>query len=305
MALPILVVGSTALDSVETAHGRVEDAPGGSAFFFAAAAARYAPVLVVGVVGEDFPLPSLEPLRRLGVSLQGLEVVPGGRTFRWGGRYHADMIGRDTLFTELGVFQDFRPRIPAEARRRPVLFLANIQPALQLEVLAQMEAPALVVTDTMNLWINTALEDLRRVIARSHVLIVNDEEARLLTGRRQLLEAARALLAAGPRTVVVKKGEHGALMVTPEGVFAAPALPLERVVDPTGAGDSFAGGFVGSLAADGAWDDGALRRAVIRGSALASFCVEDFSFQRLAAVGEDELHARLAAFRALTRYELD
>ena len=308
MPQDILVVGSTALDSVETAHGRVVDAPGGSAFFFSAAAARYAPVLVVGVVGDDFPLASLEPLRRLGVSLEGLEVVPGGRTFRWGGRYHDDMIGRDTLFTELGVFQDFRPRIPAAARRRPVLFLANIQPRLQLDVLDQMEAPALVVTDTMNLWIHTALDDLRKVIARSHVLIVNDEEARQLTGLRSLLPAARALREMGPRTVVVKKGEHGALLLGEGGLFAAPALPLERVLDPTGAGDTFAGGFVGSLAAearaaDGRVDDAALRRAMIRGSALASFCVEDFSFSRLAAVTDEDLRLRLAAFRDLTRYE--
>jgi sugar/nucleoside kinase (ribokinase family) len=305
MSQDILVVGSTALDSVETAHGQVTDAPGGSAFFFAAAAARYAPVLVVGVVGEDYPLERLDPLRRLGVSLDGLEIVAGGRTFRWGGRYHADMIGRDTLFTELGVFQDFRPRIPEAARRRPVLFLANIQPSLQLDVLDQMTSPALVVTDTMNLWIDTALEDLKRVTARSHVLIVNDEEARQITGQRALLSAARALLAMGPRTVVVKKGEHGALMLNGERAFAAPALPLERVVDPTGAGDTFAGGFVGSLAAEARVDDEALRRAVIRGSALASFCVEDFSFARLAAVTDAELQARLRAFEALVHFRLD
>lgn len=304
MAHEILVVGSTALDSVETAHGKVVDALGGSAFFFSAAAARFAPVLVVGVVGEDFPLERLDPLRALGVSLEGLEVVPG-RTFRWGGRYHADMMGRDTLFTELGVFQEFRPRIPAAARRRPVLFLANIQPALQLDVLDQMESPALVVTDTMNLWIDTALDDLKRVIARSHILIVNDEEARQITGVRPLLSAARALLAMGPRTVVVKKGEHGALLVGADGLFSAPALPLDEVVDPTGAGDTFAGGFVGSLALEGRWDGPALRRAVIRGSALASFSVQDFSLTRLLAVTAGELEARLREFAALTQFSLD
>jgi len=304
MPREILVVGSTALDSIETAHGAVSDVLGGSAFYFAAAAARYAPVLVVGVVGEDFPMPRLEPLRRLGVSLEGLEVVPGGRTFRWGGRYHADLIGRDTLFTELGVFQGFRPRIPPAARRRPLLFLANIQPRLQLEVLEQMAAPALVVTDTMNLWIDTAREELERVITRSHILIVNDEEARQLTGERALAAAARSLAARGPRTVVVKKGEHGALMLSGESLFALPALPLERVVDPTGAGDTFAGGFVGSLAAEAKLDDAALRRAVVRGSALASFSVEAFSLDRLLAVTPDELDARLARFTALTRFDL-
>jgi sugar/nucleoside kinase (ribokinase family) len=303
MPQEILVVGSTALDSIETAHGRVQEVLGGSAFYFAAAAARYAPVLVVGVVGEDFPRASLEPLRELGVSLDGLEIVPG-RTFRWGGRYHDDLIGRDTLFTELGVFQEFRPRIPAAARRRPVLFLANIQPSLQLDVLDQMEAPALVVTDTMNLWIDMALPDLVRVIARSHILIVNDEEARQITGRRALLPAMRALQAMGPRTVVVKKGEHGALMGHGERLFAAPALPLEQVVDPTGAGDTFAGGFVGSLAADGRVDDETLRRAVIRGSALASFSVEAFSLDRLLAVTPGQLAERLARFTDLTSYSL-
>jgi sugar/nucleoside kinase (ribokinase family) len=305
MAHEILVVGSTALDSVETAHGKVVDALGGSAFFFSAAAARFAPVLVVGVVGEDFPLEQLEPLRRLGVSLEGLEVVPGGRTFRWGGRYHADMMGRDTLFTELGVFQHFQPVIPQAARRRPVLFLANIQPRLQLDVLDQMEQPALVVMDTMNLWIDTALEDLLRVIARSHILIVNDEEARQITGLRTLLPAARALQAMGPHTVVVKKGEHGALMLSPQGLFSAPALPLERVVDPTGAGDTFAGGFVGSLAREERVDGAALRRAMIHGSALASFSVEDFSLNRLLRVTPGELETRLREFVALTEFTLE
>jgi sugar/nucleoside kinase (ribokinase family) len=304
MAHEILVVGSTALDTVETAHGRVTDALGGSAFFFAAAAARLAPVALVGVVGEDFPLERLDPLRSLGVELDGLEVAQG-RTFRWGGRYHDDMMGRDTLFTELGVFESFAPRIPAAARRRPVLFLANIQPRLQLDVLDQMEGTPLVVTDTMNLWIDTALEDLKRVIARSQILIVNDEEARQLTGIRALLPAARALQAMGPATVVVKKGEHGALLVGPDGLFAAPALPLERVVDPTGAGDTFAGGFVGSLAREMRVDGPALRRAVVRGSALASFSVEAFSLDRLLSVTPAELETRLRAFVALTEFTLD
>jgi sugar/nucleoside kinase (ribokinase family) len=304
MPREILVVGSTALDSVETAHGRVTDVPGGSAFFFSAAAVRYAPVLVVGVVGEDYPLHRLEPLKALGVSLEGLEIVPGGRTFRWGGRYHADMMGRDTLFTELGVFESFQPRIPAEARRRPVLFLANIQPRLQLDVLDQMADPELIITDTMNLWIDTALEDLKQVIARTHILIVNDEEARQLTGQRTVLGAARALRRMGPRTVVVKKGEHGALMLNGERLFAAPALPLEQVVDPTGAGDTFAGGFVGSLAAEAVVDDAALRRAVIRGSALASFSVEAFSLDRLLSVTAHELDERLGQFAALAEFRL-
>lgn len=300
----ILVVGSTALDSVETAAGRVDDAVGGSAFFFSAAASPFAPVSLVGVVGDDFPLEKLAFLRERGVSLEGLQVVEGGRTFRWGGRYHADGIGRDTLFTELGVFETFRPTIPEADRRRPLLFLANIQPSLQLQVLEQMERPELVVTDTMNLWIDIALPELREVIARSDVLIVNDEEARMITGERQLLAAARRLREAGPSSVIVKKGEHGALLLRDEGIFAAPALPLESVVDPTGAGDSFAGGFVGSLAREARLDDAAFRRAVVHGSAMGSFACEAFSLDRLAGLSDADIAGRLEAFRRLTEFTL-
>lgn len=304
MKRSILVVGSTALDSVETAAGKVDEAVGGSAFFFSAAASPFAPVSLVGVVGDDFPLEKLAFLRERGVSLEGLQVVPGGRTFRWGGRYHADGIGRDTLFTELGVFETFRPTIPAADRRRPLLFLANIQPSLQLQVLEQMERPELVVTDTMNLWIDLALPELREVIARSDVLIVNDEEARMITGERHLLTAARRLREAGPASVIVKKGEHGALLLREDGLFAAPALPLETVVDPTGAGDSFAGGFVGSLAREECLDDAAFRRAVVCGSALGSFACEAFSLDRLATLDAAAIAGRLEAFRRLTEFTL-
>lgn len=304
MSRGILVVGSTALDSVETAHGKVENVLGGSAFFFSAAAGHNAPVALVGVVGEDFPLGEIEALRALGIGLEGLEIVPGGSTFRWGGRYHDDMIGRDTLFTELGVFEQFKPRIPEELRQREVLFLANIQPRLQLDVLDQMQRPELVVTDTMNLWIDIALPGLIDVIARTNVLIVNDEEARQITGVRSLPGAARKLITMGPHSVVVKKGEHGALLLHDDEWFAAPALPLDEVVDPTGAGDTFAGGFVSSLAASATLDRAAYRRAVIHGSAWASFCVEDFSLRRLLAVKPEEIAARLLAFERLTEFSL-
>ncbi len=304
MSRSILVVGSTALDSVETSHGKVDDALGGSAFFFSAAAAHQVPVDLVGVVGDDFPMQEIDPLHALGVGLDGLKIVPGGKTFRWGGKYHEDMIGRDTLFTELGVFESFKPWIPEKSRGHQVLFLANIQPQLQLDVLDQMTGPELVVLDTMNLWIDIALDDLKKVIARCHVLIVNDEEARQITGLRSLPRAARALKAMGPHTVVIKKGEHGALLYHNDNWFAAPALPLDEVIDPTGAGDTFAGGFVSSLAAADDMDEMAYRRAVIHGSAWASFCVEDFSLKRLLAVTREEVDERLKAFERLTAFSL-
>lgn len=301
MSTRILVVGSTALDSVETRAGKVEDALGGSAFFFSAAASLLAPVGLVGVVGGDFPFERIRFLEQRGVDLSGLETVPGGLTFRWGGVYHENMNDRTTLFTHLNVFEHFDPHIPAGQRDAEVLFLANIQPSLQLKVLDQLSGPGLVVTDTMNLWITHALPELRQVIARTGILIVNDEEARMLTGLAHPLEGAFALRELGPSTVIVKKGEHGALMVDPRGeLFALPAWPLARVVDPTGAGDTFAGGFVGSLARDGAWGPLELRRAMAWGSAMASFCVEDFSVDRLRTLDLDQARERFEGFRGLT-----
>jgi sugar/nucleoside kinase (ribokinase family) len=304
MPKDILVVGSTALDSVETASGKVVDALGGSAFYFSAAASHFAPVALVGVVGGDFQMDRLDPLRDRQVDLSGLEQVPDGKTFRWGGRYHENMMSRDTLFTELGVFETFAPQIPASRLASPILFLANIQPELQLQVLDQLNGPELVVTDTMNLWIDIAREALEKVIARTDIFILNDEEAAMITGERNPLKAARILLKRGPGVVIVKKGEHGALMVSEQGLFSAPALPLEKVVDPTGAGDTFAGGFVGSLAREEKIDDAALRRAVICGSALASFCVQDFSLNRLFTVSADDLEKRLTEFRHLCAFEV-
>ncbi len=300
--LDILVVGSTALDSVETGAGAVNEVLGGSAFYFSAAASFFAPVGLVGVVGGDFPLEELDFLERRGVDLEGLEVVSGGKTFRWGGKYHANMNDRDTLFTHLNVFEDFQPRIPETRRNSRMLFLANIQPRLQLDVLNQMREPEVVVTDTMNLWIRTAPEELRQVIARTDILIVNDEESEMITGLRNHLAAARSLLRVGPGVVIVKKGEHGALMVGRRVLFHAPAMPLEEVVDPTGAGDTFAGGFVGSLALDGLSDEDSLRRAVVRGTALASFCVQDFSVSRLARLTRGEIDGRVKALRELTEF---
>jgi sugar/nucleoside kinase (ribokinase family) len=304
MSKDILVVGSTALDSVETAHGKVDDALGGSAFYFATAASHFAKVALVGVVGGDFDMERLAPLKDRHVDLSGLEIVPDGKTFRWGGRYHENMMGRDTLFTELGVFETFAPQIPKERLKSPILFLANIQPDLQLNVLEQLDGPELVVTDTMNLWINIALDSLEQVISRTNIFILNDEEAAMITGERNPLLAAQALLKRGPKVVIVKKGEHGALLVSADGLFAAPAMPLTRVIDPTGAGDTFAGGFVGSLARESVIDDAALRRAVICGSALASFCVEDFSLNRLFSVSATDLQERLLDFKRLCAFDI-
>ncbi|MCB9472992.1 MAG: sugar kinase [Candidatus Delongbacteria bacterium] len=301
MSKSILVVGSTALDSVETVAGRVDDALGGSAFFFSAAASLLAPVGLVGVVGGDFPRDEINFLAERGVNLDGLETVPGGLTFRWGGRYHENMNDRTTLFTDLNVFESFDPHIPHDQRSAPVLFLANIQPTLQLNVLDQMIGPELVVTDTMNLWINLARPELLEVVRRTGIFIVNDEEARMLTGETSPLRGAQALQAMGPHTVIVKKGEHGALMVGPEGrLFSMPAWPLADITDPTGAGDTFAGGFVGSLAHDGAWGWSQLCRAMAWGSAMASFCVQDFSVNRLRTLDLAQARERFEGFRALT-----
>lgn len=298
--MPILVVGSVAYDTIETPEERRERILGGSASYFCLAASRFAPVRAVGVVGDDFRAADLELLgSRADVS--GIRRA-GGPTFHWAGRYHLDLIERDTLQTELGVFAGFEPEIPAAWRRTPYLFLANIQPALQLRVLGMVESPRLVVLDTMNLWIETARADLLEVLARVDVLLVNDSEARLLTGERSLGRAARAIAGLGPRRVVIKKGEHGALLFGREGVLAVPALILPRVVDPTGAGDTFAGGFVGSLAragVDAAAGDGPFRQAMLDGTVMASFCPEGFGVEGLLEVGDNAYDQRLADLRAL------
>ena len=290
--MAILVVGSVAYDTVETPREKRERQLGGSASFFAVAARGRVPVRCVGVVGDDFRQEDLDLLALHGADTGGIVRRPG-RSFHWSGRYHADLIERDTLTTELGVFADFRPEIPGPWLDGEYLFLANIHPALQLEVLGAMRGPKLVALDTMNLWIETTRPDLERVLARVDVLLVNDGEARLLTGERSLARAAAAIAALGPRRVIVKKGEHGALYFGPEGVLAVPALILEEVVDPTGAGDSFAGGFMRSLALAGAGRDSGdapFRAAMLDGTVAASFCPEGFSVEGLLA-GDDAAYA--------------
>jgi sugar/nucleoside kinase (ribokinase family) len=300
--MSILVVGSVAYDTVETPFGRADRVLGGSASFFSVAAAQFAPVNLVGVVGEDFGEEQLEAFHGRPIDLTGLERA-AGKTFHWQGRYAPDFISRDTLRTDLNVFEFFDPKIPPAYRGSELVFLGNIDPVLQRSVLDQVASPRVVACDTMNFWIKGKPEELRQTLARVQVLLINDEEARQLSGEWNLVRAARAIRAMGPGTLVVKKGEHGVLMFTDAGSFSAPALPLENVVDPTGAGDTFAGGFVGQLARAPKIDDAALRQAVVMGSTLASFCVEAFSLDRLLTLTRPEIETRYAVFQALTRFE--
>jgi sugar/nucleoside kinase (ribokinase family) len=298
--MSILVVGSVGLDTVETPSGRVEDALGGAATYFSAAASYFAPVRVVAVVGTDFDLGRLNFLRQRAVDLSGL-IVEDGPTFRWGGRYSSDLNERETLFTHLNVFESFRPTIPEAYRASPFVFLANIDPDLQLEVLLQVSQPKLVAMDTMNFWIDGKLAALHKVLRRVDLLFVNDSEARQLAGDANLIRSARKIFDFGPRAVVIKKGEHGAMLVTRESVFWTPAYPLESICDPTGAGDTFAGGFMGYLARSADVSDATLRRAIVYGSTLASFCVERFSLDRLMELSLSDIEQRFADFAEMTR----
>lgn len=298
--MSIVVVGSVAYDTVETPLERRERQLGGSASFFAVAARGRGPVRCVGVVGDDFRDADLSLLARH-ADISGIRKVPG-RSFHWSGRYHADLIERDTLATELGVFADFQPEIPAVWRDAEYLFLANIHPALQAGVLDLMGSPRLIALDTMNLWIETTPDLLRAILRRVDVLLVNESEARLLSGHRSLVRAAAAIRAMGPARVIVKKGEHGALLFGRDSVLAVPALLLDEVVDPTGAGDCFAGGFMGSLAGAGIdrqAPDAAFRQAMLDGTVTASFCPEGFSVEGLLRVDDTAYAARLRTLCAM------
>ncbi len=300
--MSILVVGSVAYDTVETPFGKAERVLGGSASFFSVAASFFTPVRLVAVVGEDFGEPQLAAFRGRQIDLDGLERT-AGKTFHWQGKYSYDLNHRDTVCTDLNVFEFFKPRLPQSYRDVENVFLGNIDPELQLDVLQQVERPRLVACDTMNFWIGGKLEALRRTLARVDVLLVNDAEARELSGEWNVVKAARAIRAMGPRTLVVKKGEHGVLMFSDAGSFAAPAYPLEDVFDPTGAGDTFAGGFMGYLAGAADGGEATLRRAVIMGSTLASFCVEAFSLDRLLRLTRPEIDERFRLFKKLTHFE--
>ncbi|MFL5378151.1 MAG: PfkB family carbohydrate kinase [Myxococcales bacterium] len=298
----LLVVGSVALDSVETPFGAREEVLGGSATYFSAAASLLAPVAVVGVVGEDFPLGQLEFLRARGVSLDGLERV-SGKTFRWKGRYGFDLNTAQTLDTQLNVFADFNPRLGERERKADRLFLGNIDPDLQMRVLEQVERPKLVCADTMNFWIERKREALLRLLPRIDVLLVNDAEARELAGEANIVKAASAIERMGVRAVCIKRGEYGALLVSGKEVFYAPAFPLSAVVDPTGAGDSFAGGFLALLDRLGREDLRSLRQAVVMGCTIASFTVEAFSLDRLRDLSLADVRLRFQRFRDLTEFE--
>ena len=301
MGIELVVVGSIGLDDVETPFGSAKASLGGSAIYFSMAASYFARVGMVGVVGDDFPETAPAMLLRRGVDLEGLERR-AGNTFRWGGRYGFDLNERETLFTELNVFSDFRPELPSAYRGAPFLFLGNIDPALQLHVLTQVERPSLIAMDTMNFWIHGQKGDLRKVLRKVDALLLNDSEARELTNRTNIVSAARAIAELGPRIVVIKRGEYGAMLFFEGEFFYAPAFPLEDVRDPTGAGDSFAGGFMGYLAQCGelTWD--ALCRATVAGSTLASFSVEAFSVERLRSLDTMAIQRRVLAFQKLTHF---
>jgi sugar/nucleoside kinase (ribokinase family) len=299
--MDILVVGSVALDSVETPQGAVQNVIGGSALYFSMAASLFAPVNIVAVVGRDFDLSRINFFKKKKINIDGIQVVDG-KTFRWGGRYYQNYSRRDTLFTQLNVFENFKPVIPEAYQHSQYIFLANIDPQLQLNVLQQVHRPRLVVLDTMNFWISSKADYLQQVIQKADILILNDEEARQLTAEDQLLAAGQQILRMGPKYLIIKKGEHGALLFGPGLYFTAPAFPVETVVDPTGAGDSFAGGFLGYLAKTGKIDEHALRKAVIFGSTIASFNVEDFSIKRLQNLTRQEMLNRVRRFKEITRY---
>jgi len=298
--MSILVVGSVAIDSVETPHGRADDVVGGAATYFALAASFFTPVRMVAAVGQDFPTGVLAELRRKGIDLSGVEQRQG-TTLRWRGRYHEDMNVRDTLHLDLGVFADFQPRLPSAYRDSEYVFLANIDPRLQYQVLDQLAAPRVIGCDTMNHWIVESRSALDRLLERVGILVINDEEARLLSGERNVVRAARRILAMGPHTLLVKRGEYGVIQFASDSVFAVPAFPLEEVFDPTGAGDAFAGGFMGELARSGDHSEAGLRRAIVYGSVMASFVVEDFSHRRLSGLDRDAIERRYRQFVSLTQ----
>jgi sugar/nucleoside kinase (ribokinase family) len=298
---PIVCVGTVALDTVETPFGRVEDALGGSASYFAAAAAHYTAVQLVSVVGEDFP-PEHRHFLAGKANLDGLKTLPG-RCFRWAGRYHFDMNRRDTLETQLNVLSEFNPELPETYRAASYVFLANVDPVLQLQVLEQVQRPTLTMLDSMNFWISGARDALTEAMAKVDVVMMNEEEVRQYAGTPNLLKGARHILGLGPTTLIIKKGEYGAVLFRGDGYFHCPAYPLEDVRDPTGAGDSFAGGFLGYLARAGDLTMANLRRALVYGSVVASFTVEDFGVQRLANVTTDELQRRYREFREFTYFD--
>ena len=302
MKKSVCVVGSVAIDNVETPNGSAQDVLGGACSYFSVAASFFSPVNLVGVVGRDFPEAERRYLVECGINIEGLEESVGD-TFRWHGRYHENMNIRDTLDLKLNVFESFQPKLPASYRGSEFVFLANIQPSLQADVLSQLDAPEYVGADTMDHWIQAAPAELRTLLAQVDLLSINDSEALMLAGEANVVRAARKILAMGPRHLIVKRGEYGALQFSDDEIFAVPAFPLENVVDPTGAGDSFAGGMFGSLAADGEVTSRTLRRAIVYGTVVASFTVEDFGLNRLRRLDRAAIDARYRQFMAITDFQ--
>lgn len=303
----LLIVGTVAFDAIETPFGKTDKILGGAATFIGLSASFFnVKSAIVSVVGEDFPQDYLDLLSDRDIDISGIEIVKGGKTFFWSGRYHNDLNSRDTLVTELNVLADFQPKVPAEYKDSDVVMLGNLHPMVQISVLDQMTAkPKLVVLDTMNFWMDCALAELHEVMKRVDVITINDEEARQLSGEYSLVKAAAKIHTMGPKYVVIKKGEHGALLFQGKEIFFAPALPLEEVFDPTGAGDTFAGGFSGFIAQSENISFGNMKNAIIYGSNLASFCVEKFGTERMLDLEKEEVYDRLKQFRALTQFDIE
>ncbi len=301
MKMDVLAVGTVAFDSIETPFGSVEKVLGGSAMYITLAARHLTPeVCLVAAVGGDFPDSYVETMESFGIDLSGLEIQEDAHTFAWGGRYHDDLNERDTLFTDLNVLETFNPQIPSSYRKSRIVCLGNLDPSIQMGVLDQMENPEFVILDTMNYWINKTPDILREVLGRIDCLTINDSEARDLTGESNLFRAAHLIREMGPDVLIIKKGEHGAYLFMEETIFILPAFPLENILDPTGAGDAFMGGFAGFLAQNESISLDVLKQAVVRGSAVASFTVEDFGPKRLLSLSPDEIKNRVHAFHELT-----
>ena len=302
----LVIVGAVAFDAIETPFGKTDKILGGPATFIGLAASQFeVDSAIVSIVGGDFPNEYLDMFKNRGIDISSLEVVQNGKTFFWSGKYHNDMNTRDTLATELNVLGDFNPVVPEKYKNSKVLMLGNLQPSVKSSVIEQMnKKPDLVILDTMNFWMDTALEDLKKVIREVDVITINDEEARQLTSEYSLVIAAKKIMGMGPKYVVIKKGEHGALLFFENEIFYAPALPLKEVFDPTGAGDTFAGGFAGFLAQTEDFSFDNLKKAIIYGSALASFCVEKFGTERMLNLDKKEINDRILQFKNLTQFDL-
>jgi sugar/nucleoside kinase (ribokinase family) len=304
--MSLLVVGTVAFDSIETPFGKADRIIGGAATYIGISASYFTQKInLVSVIGEDFPQDTINLLESKGISTSGLQKIPGGKSFYWSGKYHNDMNTRDTLVTELNVLADFDPVIPEQYQDCDFLMLGNLSPSVQMKVINQLRSrPKLVVLDTMNFWMDIAREELKAVMKKVDVLTINDAEARQLSGEYSLVRAAQKILGMGPKVLVIKKGEHGALLFNKEEVFFAPALPLEEVFDPTGAGDTFAGGFIGYLAKTRDISFENMKRAIILGSAMASFCVEKFGIERIKELTQDELDDRVQEFIDLVQFDI-